>query len=61
MKKKILIIGAEGFVGSNLAYYLNDKNNFQIYLMDLVKREKLKNLKLSKLKNCKYIKYSLGN
>lgn len=61
MKKKILIIGAEGFVGSNLAYNLNDKDNFQIYLMDLVKREKLKNLKLNKLKNCKYIKCNIQN
>ena len=52
--KKILIIGAE-FVGSNLAYSLNQNNNNEIYLLDIINRKKLKNLKLNKLKNCKYL------
>ena len=37
--KKILIIGAEGFVGSNLAYSLNQNNNNEIYLLDIINRK----------------------
>ena len=61
MKKKILIIGAEGFVGSNLAYSLNQNNNNEIYLLDIINRKKLKNLKLNKLKNCKYLQANILN
>ncbi len=59
MKKKILIIGAEGFVGSNLAYSLNQNNNNEIYLLDIINRKKLKNLNLNKLKNCKYLQANI--
>ena len=33
MKKKIVITGATGFVGSNLTKYLIDKNEFEIHLI----------------------------
>ena len=55
MKKKILVLGAIGLVGSSIINFLSDKN-FKITGIYNKKNNRLKNKK-----NVKYIKYNLIN
>ena len=55
MKKKILVLGANGLVGSSIINFLSDKN-FKITGIYNKKNNRLKNKK-----NVKYIKYNLIN
>ena len=59
-KKKWLVTGVAGFIGSNLAEYLL-KNNQIVYGVDDIKTGKIQNLKiLKKSKNFKFIKVNLA-
>ena len=53
MKKKILITGASGFLGSNLISKISKNNSFEIY--GLIK----KRTKTLKKKNIKYINFDI--
>lgn len=58
---KILILGGAGFVGSNLAFYLKEKE-FDVTVVDnLVRRGSENNLKLFKQKNIKFIHGDIRN
>jgi len=50
MKKKILICGASGFIGSNLTSYLSKKNSFKIYAVYFKSKPKDKVKKITYLK-----------
>ena len=50
MKKKILITGSTGFVGSNIVKLLTKKN---VYIYDILRDKNKKNKKIIKLKNNK--------
>jgi UDP-glucose 4-epimerase len=56
MKDKILITGANGFVGCNLVLNL-DLKKYDVYLVDIVNKNQLKSV----LKNIKYVKYIKTN
>ena len=55
MKKKILLIGGAGFIGHNLALYLQ-KKKYKIYIFDNLEVNNLKyvkkNIEDKKKKNC---------
>ena len=53
MKKKILICGASGFIGTNLTYYLSKKSNFKITAIYFKSKPR------KKIRNIKYLKADL--
>ena len=54
--KQVVITGGLGFIGSNFAYYLDNKfKNYQIIILDKSKKNKKKKEKFFKGKNNKFI------
>lgn len=48
MNKKILILGASGFIGKNVAFFFSKKKKFKVYGTYLSRKPKLTNVKLVK-------------
>ena len=48
MKKRLLILGASGFIGKNIAIYFSKKNNFKVTGTYFRNKTKIKGVKLLK-------------
>ena len=59
MKKKVLIIGGSGFIGHNLAIYLNNRN-FEVTVVDSLGVNNFLSLKKQKIQNKKFYLQTLN-